>query len=290
MTGGTGFLGSNLLKKLVNTNATIIVLKRKKSKLFRLESIKNNLLFYNIDEVKLGSIFKKHDIQIVIHCATTYGSQLKNIPDLLESNLVLPLQLLELCMVYQKPIFINTDTILDKRVSVYSLAKKQFLDWLKLFSTEMPCINVSLEHFFGPLDDRSKFCTKMITDLLTGVPTIDLTPGLQKRDFIYIDDVVDAFMKIICYGLQIPNGFYNFEVGTGKNLTIRSFIELLVNLTGNTKSRLNFGALDYRTNEIMEYHVNLKPIQSLGWYPRYSLVDGLRETIRIEKNYIEETT
>src|SRR3990167_3471727 len=192
-------------------------------------------------------------------------------------------------MVYQKPIFINTDTILDKRVSVYSLAKKQFYDWLKLFSTEMPCINVSLEHFFGPLDDRSKFCTKMITDLLLGVPNIDLTPGLQKRDFIYIDDVVDAFVKIIDYSLQISNGFYHFEVGAGKNLTIKSFIELLVGLTGNATTQLNFGALEYRANEIMEYHVNLKPIQSLGWYPCYSLIDGLKETIRVEKNYIEET-
>src|SRR3990167_1407822 len=170
MTGGTGFLGSNLLKKLVHMNATIIVLKRPQSKLFILESIKNNLLFYNINEVTLESIFQKHNIQIVIHCATTYGSQLKNIPELLESNLILTLRLLELCMAYQKPVFINTDTILDKRVSVYSLAKKQFYDWLKLFSTEMPCINVSLEHFFGPLDDRSKFCTKIIIDLLLGVP------------------------------------------------------------------------------------------------------------------------
>jgi CDP-paratose synthetase len=289
ITGGTGFLGSNLLQKLVETNATIIVLKRPQSKLFRLNSIINKLVFYNINEVSLESIFKIHTIHIVIHCATTYGSQLKNIPELIESNLVLPLSLLELCMTYKKPVFINTDTILDKRISVYSLAKKQFYDWLKLFSLEMPCINVSLEHFYGPLDDRTKFCSKMIMDLLTEVPKIDLTPGLQKRDFIYIDDVVSAFMKIIEYSLQVTNGFYHFEVGTGKNLSIKSFIELLSELTNNKKTKLNFGALNYRPNETMEYQVDLRPIQSLGWQPRYNLIDGLRETIKVEKNYLEET-
>src|SRR3990167_8068868 len=175
MTGGTGFLGSNLLKMLVQTKATLIVLKRSSSKLFRLEQIKNQLLFYNLEDGGLDTIFNNHSIDIIIHCATTYGSQLKNIPELIESNLMLPLRLLELSLSYRRPIFINTDTILDKRVSVYSLAKKQFLDWLKLFSSEMACVNISLEHFYGPLDDRSKFCSKIILDLLNKVPSINLT-------------------------------------------------------------------------------------------------------------------
>src|SRR3990167_10294075 len=107
----------------------------------------------------------------------------------------------------------------------------------------MACVNISLEHFYGPLDDRSKFCTKMIMDLFTGVSHIDLTPGMQKRDFIYVNDVVDAFLRILYYSLSVTKGFYHFEVGTGQNITIKEFIEILCRLTGNTKTKLNFGAL-----------------------------------------------
>lgn len=289
ITGGTGFLGSNLLKELTKTNTTLIALKRTSSTLFRLASIQEQIIFYNIDVTPLETIFENHHIDFIIHCATSYGSELKNIQELIESNLVLPLQLLKQSINHNKPVFINTDTILDRRVSAYSLAKKQFLDWLTLFSDEMACINISLEHFYGPLDNRSKFCSKVIIDLLTEKKEINLTKGLQTRDFIYIDDVVSAFMQILDFSMNIQKGFYHFEVGTGINISIKQFVELIKTLIGNTTTKLNFGSLDYRPNETMESHVDLQPLVSLGWKPNFSLIDGLTKTINVEKNYLKET-
>ena len=51
------------------------------------------------------------------------------------------------------------------------------------------CINIGLEHFYGPNDDDSKFVSYIIHNLLNEVEKIDLTKGKQKRYFIYIDDV-----------------------------------------------------------------------------------------------------
>jgi predicted glycosyltransferase involved in capsule biosynthesis len=69
----------------------------------------------------------------------------------------MPLQLLELGKKTRVNCFINTDTILDKRVSYYSLSKNQFREWLELYAKEMICLNVALEHFYGPYDDNTKF-------------------------------------------------------------------------------------------------------------------------------------
>lgn len=73
--------------------------------------------------------------------------------------------------------FINSDTILDKQVNHYSLSKRQFVDWLEHFRTDVTCVNVALEHFYGPGDDPSKFVMWVIRQLLAGTPRIDLTPG-----------------------------------------------------------------------------------------------------------------
>jgi nucleoside-diphosphate-sugar epimerase len=107
------------------------------------------------------------------------------------------------------------------------LSKKHFLDWLKSYSDGIGCFNVALEHFYGPGDDPTKFVTYLVHSLLRGESALDLTEGLQKRDFIYIDDVIDAFISIINYSFSVGSGFYEYEVGSGAPIEIREFVSLL---------------------------------------------------------------
>ena len=121
---------------------------------------------YDIDKVDIKTIFAHHQIDIILHCATDYGR--KNIEPLqvIDANLTLPLRLLELGKRNGVSCFINTDTILDKRVSYYSLSKRQFNDWLQVYRNDICCINVALEHFFGPGDDETKFVAFIISQML----------------------------------------------------------------------------------------------------------------------------
>lgn len=287
VTGGTGFLGSNLIKRLINDNVHLIILKRSQSDLKRLQDVADRVRFFNLDEIKLDKIFRDCHPDIVIHCATDYGRHFDTV-NLVETNLILPLQLLQQCVNKKQTLFINTDTILDKRVNAYALSKSQFLDWLKFHASLLPCINIALEHFYGPFDNTSKFCSKIVSDFLHDVASIDLTPGEQRRDFIYIDDVIDAFMVLIRYGLAQSNGLCQFEVGTGCNVKIREFVLLAQKLVGNVNTKLNFGALSYRQNEVMEYSVQLDPLLRLGWKPRFNLEKGLSKMINTEKNSQEK--
>jgi nucleoside-diphosphate-sugar epimerase len=286
LTGGTGFLGSHLAKRLVYEGFDVIIIKRSTSKLSPLESIINQVRFYDLDSIDIEKIFQENVIDIIIHCATNYGRFAVPPTDIIQANLFLPLTILQIAENYPVKTFINTDTILDKRVSYYSLSKKHFLDWLSLFSQKMVCISVALEHFYGPFDDRSKFVSKIILDLLHEVDFIDLTLGEQKRDFIYIDDVVEAFMTLVNFSFDVPNNLYRYEIGTGKNIEIREFVQTVKTMTGNKVTRLNFGMLPYRENEIMESHVDISMLSRLGWQPQTSLVEGLKYTIDQERSSI----
>ena len=284
LTGGTGFLGSNLLRRLTALNYKLILLKRSFSNTWRISDFIDKVITYDIDrEESLEDIFRTYPIDMIIHCATSYGRREVVPLTIIEANLILPLKLLQLGLEHNVSCFINSDTLLDKRVSHYSLSKSHFKDWLKGYSSEMACVNIALEHFYGPYDDDSKFVTYIIRHILENVESLDLTPGEQKRDFIYIDDVIDAFDKIIHYGLSVKRGFFNYDIGTNRPFKIREFVTLVKKISKNNKTYLNFGALPYRPNEIMDSHVDTTAIKKLGWKPKVSLEDGLLKTIDLER-------
>ena len=283
LTGGTGYLGSRILKQLIENGNSVLLLKRSFSNPARIKEYINKIDSYDSDLIPLERIFRENTIDTIVHCATNYGRGETDPLHVIEANLLLPLKLLELGKKYHIKSFINTDTILDKRINYYSLSKKQFKDWLFVYKQDYTCINVSLEHFYGPGDDATKFVTYIIHNLLKNVDKIDLTKGEQKRDFIYIDDVVDAFVKIINSLDNFNRDFYEFEIGTTHPLSIKQFVELAKQLSGNKHTLLNFGALPYRENEVMNYYVNTSEISKLGWKCNWTIEEGLKKMIELER-------
>jgi nucleoside-diphosphate-sugar epimerase len=282
ISGATGFLGSNLVKKLVENNYQVVILKRSFSNTIRIDNYIEKIKYYDIDKVELEKCFIENNIDAFIHCATDYGRKDIDPLQIIDANLVIPLKLVEIGLKNNCKIFLNTDTVLDKRISSYSLSKKQFLDWFKIYSDRSICINLVLEHFYGPFDDKSKFVSSIVDKLIKNVSQIDLTVGDQKRDFIYIDDVVDAFYIILSNLDKMKSGFYNYEIGAGELTTIKDVVNKIKELTGNKITNLNFGAIPYRPNEIMEPKMDIKPITKLGWKPKISLINGLTSTINSE--------
>jgi nucleoside-diphosphate-sugar epimerase len=291
ITGGNGFLGSNLVNKISKKNYILHLLVREKSNLSRL-NLNKKIKFFKLQKKNLENIFKKNKFDLIIHCATNYGTEEDNSSNTIYPNLLLPLQLLDLAKKYSVKSFINTDTILNKNISSYTLSKNQFVDWLKLFSKFLNCYNVKLEHFYGPKDNNNKFVINNIQRLLRYEDEIEFTKGFQKRDFVYISDVVNALEKIILFALKNNKinsshfKFKTFEVGTGRQISIKSFIFLIAKLIGNNKTRLEFGKIPFRKNEIMNVKVDLKNIQKLGWKSKIKLNHGLTKTINYYKEFI----
>ena len=283
LTGATGYLGSNILKALVgDDHYKVIVLKRSFSNNFRIKNYLAQIIFYNLDEMDVGKVFLENKIDLILHCATDYGRKNINPSQIIDANLILPVRLLELGARHGVKCFINTDTILDKRVNHYSLSKKQFKEWLLSYKNQLVCINVALEHFYGPGDDKTKFVSYVVGCLIDQVEKIDFTRGEQKRDFVYIEDVVTALLKIISHSAMLENNFYEFQIGSEKIITIKELVLMIKKIIGGEKTVLNFGALPYRENEVMECLADVSEIKKLGWSSKYSLYDGLKKMIEQE--------
>lgn len=133
-------------------------------------------------------------------------------------------------------------------------------------------------HMYGPNDTPSKFVPWVISAIKSGKKYLDLTPGEQKRDFIYIDDVVAAYEAVLKQSKNFSGAVSEFEVGTGYSVTIKEFVNSIKEITKST-TELKFGALPYRGNEMMDAKANNKQLIELGWKPMNTAVQGLRKIL-----------
>lgn len=291
LTGATGFLGSHILKGLFE-QAEVIVLKRSFSKEDKILKYQSKYKSYDIDKISLYEIFEKESkIDAVIHCATDYGRKNDIVGEIFQSNVVFPLQLLEIATLFNVDTFINTDTFFGKTKSVkgymqnYILTKNQFLDWGKSFaeSGKINFINMRLEHIYGENDNDSKFIPLVIQSCLNNVDKIDLTDGEQYRDFIYINDVFSAYLKVLLLSEKLK-GYEEFEIGTGMAVKVKEFVNTIKKIT-KSKIKLNYGVIPYRQNEIIYSQANTFKLKELGWDCKYDIEKGIETYLDKLKNY-----
>lgn len=281
LTGATGYLGSHLAKALLDAGYSIVALKRRTSSLRRLESILPRITLIDVDELDLNSPFKDYGkIDVVIHTATCYGRHGEGAYQIADANLCFPLKLLDAAIAADVRVFMSTDTALDKFLNAYSLSKRQFAEWGRHFSQQKKIrfLNLRLEHFYGPEDDDTKFTAHVINSCLTNAPELKLTLGEQRRDFIYIDDVVSAYLLLLNKRELLTDYFMEFDVGSGETVTIRELVELVHRMTEST-TYLNFGALPYREGEAMFLQADIESLRKLGWDCRHTLEQGLKLVI-----------
>jgi nucleoside-diphosphate-sugar epimerase len=278
VTGATGFLGRKIVNMLVGAGHSAICTKRSTSHIGCLAD-NDSVTFVNISDDDWLKGFDEHDIDCVIHCATNYGRKDASISDMIYTNITLPAILLDAAVSKGVRYFINTDTALSEGVSAYSFSKKQFLRWSHFFSQDIKVINLSLEHFYGPGDSDSKFVSYLITNLRdNNSRSLALSEGLQKRDFIYIDDVISAYKVVVDNIHDFTDSFTEIGVGTNNLISIRELVLLVKKLTNNTKTKLDFGAIPQRDGE-MQSDCDISFLGKLGWTPKYSLEDGIAESI-----------
>jgi nucleoside-diphosphate-sugar epimerase len=288
LTGASGFLGSALATHLQQAGHELALLVRPSSKLDRLNGAVH--LFdigrcVSDDEVCAFVMRSKPDV--VIHTACAYGRQGETATQILDVNVRLGLATLEALLRNGKPVtFINTGTVLMPNVSLYALSKHQFAEWGRTLSLQsannLRFVNLQLQHMYGPGDDASKFTTHVLHTCLRNAPELDLTAGEQRRDFIYIDDVVSAYRVLVEQRNQLQ-AVCDIEVGSGVASTVREFVQTAHQLT-SSHTQLHFGRLPYRPNEAMHCQANISKLKALGWQPNFDLRTGLQKTIELESH------
>ena len=185
--------------------------------------------------------------------------------DIFAANVGGPLRLLD--KLAPGTLFLNADTVLAAGVSSYAASKESFRHHGSVLAgaRNVRWFNLRLEHFFGPGEGADKFVTRTVRACLRG-GELPLTRGTQKRDFIFIDDVVSAFGVVLRIAAERENS-HDFYAGTGIAVCIRDVAERINRLCGS-RGRLHFGAVPMRAGEPEEMpRPKVEPLDRYGWRP-----------------------
>jgi CDP-paratose synthetase len=275
ISGASGYLGSHLVKSLSSEHQVVALIRSSSSKM-RLQNFPIDIVYLD-EEGELEKVFQTHKPEVVINTAALYGRKGGAVSELVEANIGFPVKLLALANQYKSKAFINTGTSLPDNISPYALTKNTFVHLAKFNINNTPkFINIALEHFYGADDDASKFTSYVINSCLKD-EDLKLTSGEQQRDFIYIDDVVSAY-EIIVSNIAKLEPFETIPVGSGESPTVREFVEI-IHACSHSKSKLEFGAIGMRENELMHSCADTSKLSQLGWQLIYSLESGIKTTL-----------
>jgi nucleoside-diphosphate-sugar epimerase len=132
-----------------------------------------------------------------------------------------------------------------------------------------------LFHVYGPGQVSTGLISSAIEAALRGA-VFEMTPGEQRRDFVFIDDVVAALLLALTAPLKKID---TYDIGAGTGCTVRSVVFKIFEMVGGP-GHAAAGALDYRQHEVMQAVADPQPaLHDLGWQARVSLADGLAATI-----------
>jgi CDP-paratose synthetase len=285
ITGASGFLGSALVRRLSKTDYQVSLLVRKNTDLYRLSDLSSCQIGRCESGQEINQFISDVSPDAVIHAACCYGRDGESSSEIIDSNIRFGTLILDAMNGLEKKFsFINTCTVLPRNVSLYALTKLQFEELGEYeanhSNNKLQFINIKLQHMYGPGDHGSKFTSYVIDACKNNVPTLPLTLGEQKRDFIYIDDVVEAYIKVL-ENLPILEGVQQIEVGSGEAPRLRDFVETAHKLTGS-KTELLFGQIPYRENDVMCMVANIDTLKKLGWIPKFDIASGIKKTIDMD--------
>ena len=292
LTGGTGFVGSHVIERLLHRGHQVALLTRPTSDLRRVQRFNARLETFDRERVLCGHDLRAiGHVDAIIHLATVYGRGEPRAQELIETNIAYPARLLQLAVSAGVTLFINTDTYSTKvagpfsHLPAYCLSKTQFAQWATLIArgTGTRIASMRLEHVYGPNDAPDKFTRWVIRACLDGREALQLTAGEQERDFIYIGDAADAYVRVV-EAAPAPSS-QDYEVGRGQATSVRKWVEMVHRMSGSL-AELQFGALPYREGEIMSSKADTTALQRLGWRAATALEDGLHQTIEWEKSQL----
>ena len=279
--GAFGFLGQHATKYFIDEGYDIYVAVKSTTKLpILLEKLNFEVVYTDQDY-----FFKKIqqiDFVAILYAAVLYGKS--DYEKVRHCNVEFPIEILN-TFKEVKPLFLHFDTFFNKYsnynyLNAYTSSKRDFRKHIEKFPNHK-IIGLQLEHLYGRNDNPSKFIPMLLDKIAKNEQEIELTKGDQKRDFLYIDDLLVLLHMLVKQQHKLEAGSCFFEIGTGVSVSIYDFIREIKNQLDST-SNLNFGALPYRENEIMDSKADLTKIQSLfQWTPEVDFKVGIKKLLSL---------
>ena len=306
VTGGLGFIGSNLIDLLMKKNFFIINVDKVSysSNFYNLKNYKKSKKYKfikcNIGDKKFKNILYKYKPICIFNLAaeTHVDRSIDNPENFIQSNIVAVYKLLEYFKEYSKKyntklIHISTDEvygdILKGRTSeeypyqpsspyAASKAASDHLVQSYVRTYKIPAIITNCSNNYGPKQHPEKLIPKLIYNILNNKPLPIYGKGLNSREWIYVKDHCEALFKIFKKGKM--GNFYN--IGSNKNLTN---LDVCKNLINASKKKMKLGNkvkiefIKDRPGHDIRYALNSNKIKKeLKWIPKTNFKRGIKLT------------
>ena len=135
---------------------------------------------------------------------------------------------------------------------------------------------------YGPGEAPHRLLPSLIKGLHDG-DRIPLSAGLQKRDFLFVDDVVEALVKV-AMAVEVAPRQIVVNVGTGHAISVRQFVQTVASTLNIPEDRFGFGDISMRPGEVMFFSGNPARLQALtGWAARVELEEGIRRCVEPQR-------
>ncbi len=315
VTGGLGFIGSNLARRLLTLGTAEIVLvdsliPKYGGNLFNLQGIEKDVTV-NIadvrDEHSLRQLIRDKDVLFNLAGQTSHVDSMTDPYTDLEINCRAQLFILEACrrnnpgirvvyastrQIYGRPEYLPVDERHLLRPTDVNGINKMAGEWYHILYSNVygiRAVALRLTNTYGPRmrikDARQTFLGVWIRNLLRADEIQVFGDGSQLRDFNYVDDAVEALLAAAVSDQAVGQAL---NLGAEPPISLRELAELLIKLNGSGHSRIVPFPEDRRAIDIGDYYADFsRAVSVLGWKPRVALADGLQRTLEFYREFGE---
>lgn len=295
VTGGFGFIGAHLVKRLLTEGAEIFIIGRQGTKTWRLEEELKKVSICEVDitdSTKVEKCIKDICPEIVFHLAA-YGvnSQQKEYIKAANINILGMINILNAlkdacctkfinmgsCAEYGDRKELMREDMYPVPVSIYGSSKASATIIAHQIAKENDIDIITLRPFgiFGEGEERHKIFCNIILSILED-KEVRLTSGEQLRDYCYIENIIDGM--VMSAKSNLKNNIFN--IANGSILPLKYYIDLIFKYMKTDRVPL-YGSIEYRKNEMWSPAADISEIQvELGWSPKIGLEDGIIKTIK----------